>query len=64
MAYIPRVNRFLKSSLMKLIDSSEDWKQHLGHMQYIINDTYHSIIKTSSSQLMLGYEKRNLSDLR
>jgi len=39
----------------------EDWK-HLGHMQYIINNTYHSVIKTSPSQLKLGYEKRNHSD--
>jgi len=57
-----RVNRFLKSSLTKLINSPQDWKQHLGQMQYIINNTYHSVIKTSPAMLMLGYEQRNHSD--
>jgi len=57
-----RVNRFLKSSLTKLIDSSDDWKQYLGQMQYIINNTYHSVIKSSLSSLMLGYDKRNHVD--
>jgi len=42
---------------MKLIDSPKDWK-HLCHMQYVVNNTYYSVIKMSPSRLMLGYEKR------
>jgi len=59
---VERVNRFLKSSLTKLINAPKDWKQHLGRMQYIVNNMFHSVINTSPSMLMLGYEKRNHSD--
>lgn len=54
---VERINRFLKSSLTKLIDSPSEWTKNQGEMQYIIN-THHSVIKTSPSQLMLGYHQR------
>jgi len=55
---VERVNRFLKSSLTKLLDSPTKWKTKLGTAQYIINNTYHSVIKSSSAKLMLGFEQR------
>ncbi|KAK2575245.1 hypothetical protein KPH14_012760 [Odynerus spinipes] len=57
-----RVNRFLKSSLTKLVDSPDEWKSKLGEMQYIINNTYHSAIKTTPAKLMLGYDQKNHAD--
>lgn len=57
-----RVNRFLKSSLTKLLQSTTEWKARLGSMQYIINNTYHSGIKATPSKLMLGYEQRSHED--
>jgi len=41
---VMRINRFLKSSLTKLINSSAEWKTYLGTMQYINNNTHHSVI--------------------
>lgn len=55
---VERVNRFLKSSLTKLVDSPTDWKSRLGKVQYIINNTHHSVIKSNPAKLMLGYEQR------
>ena len=59
---VERVNRFLKSTLTKLLDTPNDWKEHLGTAQYIINNTYHSVVKSSPSQLMLGYDQRSHTD--
>lgn len=36
---VERINRFLKSSLIKLIPNAGDWEKHLGNVQYIINNT-------------------------
>lgn len=34
----------------------------MGKLQYIINNTYHSVVKASPSQLLLGYQQRNHAD--
>lgn len=57
-----RVNRFLKSSLTKMLKSAPEWKSKLGSMQYVINNTHHSGIKATPAKLMLGYEQRNHED--
>lgn len=46
---VERVNRFLKSSLTKLIDDASEWKLHLPKMQYIVNNTYHSVRRAPRS---------------
>jgi len=55
---VERVNRFLKNSLIKTVDSAEEWESQLGRLQYIVNNTYHAVIKTSPSKLLLGYHQR------
>ncbi|RLU18847.1 hypothetical protein DMN91_009205 [Ooceraea biroi] len=57
-----RINRYLKSALTKLIDTPDGWKDRLGEMQYIVNNTYHSSIKSSPAKLLLGFEQRNHED--
>lgn len=46
----------------KLIDESQGWHDCLGTVQYVINNTFHSSLKASSSKLLLGYEQRNHAD--
>jgi hypothetical protein len=52
---VERVNRFLKSSLIKTSDSHEHWKNSLNQIQYVVNNTKHSSIKASPSKMLLGY---------
>lgn len=59
---VERINRFLKSSLTKVATTPDDWKNKLGMIQYIINNTFHSAIKSSPSKLMLDYERRYHED--
>ncbi|KYN08000.1 Pro-Pol polyprotein [Cyphomyrmex costatus] len=59
---IERVNRFLKSSLKKLVIEDTDWSAHLPTIQYVINNTFHSSIKNTPSKLFFGYDQRNHSD--
>ncbi|KMQ88260.1 retrovirus-like pol polyprotein [Lasius niger] len=59
---VERINRFLKSSLKKLIEDPASWHTWLGAVQYVINSTYHSSLKASSSRLLLGYDQRGHSD--
>jgi len=47
---VERVNRFLKNLLTKLSDSLTEWKVKLIEAQYIINNTYHSVIKSTPSK--------------
>lgn len=60
---VERINSILKSSLIKVATTPDGWKNKLGTIQYIINNTFHSVIKSSPSKLMLGYEGRNHDDL-
>lgn len=57
------VNRFLKSSFSKLIDELQDWYENLDTVQYVLNNTYHSSLKSSPSKLLLGYDQRNHDDV-
>lgn len=59
-----RVNRFLKSSLAKLVDNPSDWKNQLSKIQYVINNTHHTAVKDTPSKLMLGYDQRAHEDVR
>ncbi|KYN09433.1 Pro-Pol polyprotein, partial [Trachymyrmex cornetzi] len=59
---VERVNRFVKSSLRKIIKSPDDWKNWLSKTQYVINNTHHSSVKNTPSKLLLGYDQRNHTD--
>jgi len=59
---VERVNRFLKSLLTKLSDSPIEWKNKLAEAQYIINNTYHSTIKSTPSKLMFGFDLKSHAD--
>lgn len=54
-----RSNRFLKSSLTKLSNDSE-WKFYLDKVQYVVNNSFNSSIKTTPSKL--GYDQRKHAD--
>jgi len=56
------VNRFLKSLLTKLSNSFTEWKNKLTEAQYIINNTYHSVIKSTPSKLMFGFDLKGYVD--
>lgn len=59
---IERVNRYLKSSLTKAINSAENWEDQLNSVQYAINNTHNSAISTSPSKLLLGYDQQSHTD--
>lgn len=59
---VERINRFLKSSLKKLVENQPCWNTHVEHIQYVINNTYHSTLKASPSKLLFGYDQRNHCD--
>jgi len=59
---VERVNRFLKNLLTKLTNSLTEWKIKLIEAQYIINNTYHSVIKSTPSKLMFGFDLRSHVD--
>lgn len=59
---VERVNKFLKSSLKKIVEDHLFWYSHLETIQYVINNTYHSALKASPSKLLFGYDQRNHSD--
>lgn len=56
------MNRFLKSSLGKLVDELQDWHSNLETVQYVLNNTFHSFLKSSPSKLLLGFDQRNHED--
>jgi len=52
---VERTNRFLKSSLRKIIDDQLSWSTQLNSVQYAINNTYHSSpIKNDTLQTIFG----------
>jgi len=57
-----RTNRFLKSSLAKIVQSPDDWLNHLDEVQYVLNNTYNSAIKSTPAKLLLGYDQRSHID--
>jgi len=48
---VERLNRFLKSSLKKVIENTKNWSTQLNVIQYVINNTYHSSINASPSKI-------------
>lgn len=61
---VERINRFLKSSLKKIIAEAPEWKAGLAKAQYVINNTFHTAIKNTPAKLLLGYDCRNHDDKR
>lgn len=59
---VERVNRFLKTSLRKVIEEDHSWDSHLNTVQYVINNTYHSSVGATPSKLMFGVEMRDHVD--
>lgn len=59
---VERVNRFLKSTLAKITEKSMDWKDKLGSVQYIINNTLNKSINSTPSTVLLGYDQRDRCD--
>jgi len=59
---VERINRFLKSSLKKVIEEQTSWSSKLNIIQYVINNTYHSSLKATPSKVLLGYECRGHAD--
>lgn len=57
-----RSNRFLKPSLTKLSEDPNEWRLHLEKVQYVVNNTVNSSIKTTPSKLLLGFDQRNHTD--
>jgi len=45
-----------------MIFENDFWSEKLPELQYIINNTHHTAIKSTPSILMFGFEKRNHSD--
>lgn len=59
---VERINRFLKSSLKKVVDEPQLWSSKIDLIQYVINNTYHSSLKSTPSKLLFGYDQRGHSD--
>lgn len=55
---VERVNRFLKSTLAKMVDENNDWMNVLSVAQHVINNTLNKAIGTTPSKLLLGYDQR------
>jgi len=60
---VERINRFLKTSLQKIVDENNLWSDKLSVVQYVINNTFHSSLKASLSKLLLGYDQRDHTDV-
>nr|XP_012234581.1 PREDICTED: uncharacterized protein LOC105679248 [Linepithema humile] len=45
-----------------MINSPEEWKNSLNTLQYVINNTYHAVTKSSPSKLLFGFEQRSHAD--
>jgi len=56
---VERLNRFLKSSLKKVVKDTKNWSTQLNVIQYVINNTYHSSINASPSKILFGTEMQN-----
>lgn len=59
---VERVNRFLKSSLKKIVEEQLHWNMYIDKIQYVMNNTYHTALKASPSKLLFGYDQRNHTD--
>lgn len=59
---VERVNRFLKSSLKKVLEDDQAWDAHLDMVQYVINNAYHSSVRATPAKLLFGVDMRNHPD--
>jgi len=59
---VERVNRFLKSSLKKLVEDQNNWSSQLSIVQYVINNTFHKATKSTPSKLLFGYDQHCHAD--
>jgi len=59
---VERVNRFLKSTLSKIVNEDQEWKSVIGKAQFVINNTLHKAIDATPSKILLGYDCRNIQD--
>lgn len=59
---VERINRFIINTFKRIVVDPERWEELLGTIQYVTNNTYHSVIKATPSKLLLGYDQRNHSD--
>jgi len=58
---VERLNKFLKSSLKKVVEDTKNWSTQFNVIQYVIN-TYHSSINASPSKILFGVEIQNQAD--
>lgn len=59
---VERMNRFLKTSLTKMVNEPQGWKNQLATIQYVFNNTNNSSIKATPSKMLLGFDQRNHND--
>ncbi|KYM99254.1 Pro-Pol polyprotein [Cyphomyrmex costatus] len=59
---VERLNRVIKSSLSKLIATPEQWKEKLQTVQFIINNSVHSALRTTPSKMLFGLDQRGRAD--
>jgi len=59
---VERINRFIKSSLRKLVDIPETWSTYVPTIQYVINNTFHSSLKSTPAKLLFGTDKKEHCD--
>ncbi|XP_067212257.1 uncharacterized protein [Linepithema humile] len=59
---VERVNRFIKSSLAKLVKLPDEWKEKLQTLQYVINNTFHTALRCSPSKILFGFDQRGHID--
>lgn len=59
---VERVNRFLRSTLAKMVDDMTKWKEVLGSVQYVINNSMNKSLNLMPSKMLLGYDQRFKQD--
>lgn len=59
---VKRVNRFLKSTLSKIVENPFEWRSFLGRVQYVINNTHNKAIDATPSKALLGYDQKRQLD--
>lgn len=59
---VERVNRFLKSTLSKIVEEPSSWVQSLEKTQFVINNTVNKAINSTPSKMLLGYDQRHKTD--
>lgn len=60
---VERVNRFVKSSLKKVVQDHTNWDTHMSSVQYAINNSHHSSLRASPSKILFGCEQQHHLDI-